>query len=999
MKVNKTKTMFIRTFILCIGLLLTMSISAQSFIGGRVVYTSGEPVIGASVLVKGSSKGSVTDMNGNFSVPCKTGASLIISYVGCSSKEVKAVPNMKVILSENEQMLDNVVVIGYGTVKKSDATGALQTVQVDPKAKGVAPNMTDLLVGKISGVNVTTSGGSATSSASIRIRGGSSLSASNDPLIIVDGVYIDNTGIGGVGNLLSTINPDDIESFTVLKDASATAIYGSRASNGVIIVTTKKGQKGGTKISYDGSLSISTRVKSVDVMNGDEFREFVHKTFSGLSNEEEMVGKLGTANTDWQKEIFQTAVSTEHNVSMQGSVNEFLPFRVSLGYTNNSGILKTDHLQRYTASVFLTPTFFDDHLKVSLNGKGMYIKNNFPNYGAIGAAIAMDPTQPVYDASSKYHGYWTWCGTDGNILGVATKNPVSLLECRDDHSNVYDFIGSAQLEYKTFFCPDLKFNMNLSIDASHSTGETSAPYDAPAYATTLGYDNVWSQTRRNTMFEFYGTYAKELKPIKSHFDIMGGYSWQHYWLKSDYTTTSEFEYDSEGNLEPKSTAVNSNKGETEHYIISFFGRMNYSYDDKYLLTYTLRDDGSSRFAKNNRWGLFPSVALAWRAINENFLKNNHVISNAKLRLGWGMTGQQDINQGDYPYLSSYSYSTSNASSYYRNGEWIGLLQPNAYNDKLKWESTKTWNIGLDFGFFKNRINGSLDLYYRKTTNLINAETKVASGTNFSEYVVANIGSFSNRGAEFTLNIVPVQTKDWNWTLNTNIATNKSKILSLTNGDNSTAMRRFGTTGGDGGFELKAHAVGHEAGMYYVYEQVYDKNGKAIEGSYVDRNGDGVIDENDLYLYHSATPKFTYGISSKLEYKKWDFSIAGHGCVGNWNYNAVAANNAELSPARVYANEFLSNRVMSAFETNFQTKKVLSDYYVQNASFFRIDNITLGYSFSNIWHLKVPGRVYCTVQNPVVFTSYSGLDPEIDGGIDSNYYPRPLTAMFGLNLNF
>ncbi len=999
MRKEKPILSFERALTLCMLMLFTSLTFAQSLIKGKVVDSNGEALIGASVFVKGTKDGVITDFDGNFMLKCTPGEELVVSYVGFTTKEAVAKNNMKVVLEEDVTMVEEAVVIGYGTVKRKDATGALETLTADPKLKGVAPNASDMLVGKIAGVNVTTSGGSATGGATIRIRGGSSLSASNDPLIIVDGVYLDNTGIGGVGNMLSTINPNDIEDFTVLKDASATAIYGSRASNGVILITTKKGKSGKIKVTYDGNVSVSTRRNCVDVMTGDQFREFITETFTGLSNQDEVLAKLGTSNTDWQKEIFRTSVSTDHNVSVFGSVQDFMPYRVSVGYSNNNGILKTDHMERYTANFSLTPSLLDNHLKMNINGKGMYSYSRFANTGAIGSAISMDPTQPVYDETSKYHGFWSWVGADGNIIGVSVKNPVSMLELYNDSADAYNFIGNAQFDYESFYVPGLKLTLNLSIDASHSTGSTTAPYDAPSYASSLGYNNEWSQTRRNSMLDFYATYSRDLESIKSHFDIMGGYSWQHYWLKSDYTRIPQYEYNEEGELQPVETAVTSGMSETEHYIVSFFGRLNYSLMDKYLLTFTLRNDGSSRFSKNNRWGLFPSVALAWRIIDEDFMKKQDVLSNAKLRLGWGVTGQQDISLGDYPYLGSYTYSVNPASSYYRNGEWIGLLQPNEYNENLKWETTTTYNIGLDFGFLKNRINGTIDLYYRKTKDLINTEAKVAAGTNFAEYVVANIGSLENKGIEFSLNTVPVQTKDWTWNLGANIAFNKSKIIQLTNGDNSTAMRRYGSTGGDGGFQLKAHAVGHEAGMYYVYEQVYDENGNPVEGAYVDRNGDNVINESDLYLYHSATPKATYGVNSKLQWKNWDFDIAGHGSIGNYNYNAIASNNASQAPSALYANEFLSNRVMSTFDTNFQTKKVLSDYYVQNASFFRIDNITLGYSFTHIGGLKIGGRTYATVQNPFVFTAYDGLDPEIEGGLDTNVYPRPVSVMLGLNLNF
>lgn len=1013
----KEKAKIIRlTMICCFVLLGFTSAMAQSaaMIRGSVIDSSGEGLPGATVKVKGSTVGTATDVDGKFELQCAAGTLLEVSYIGYITQEVAAANGMVVTLLDDSEMLNEVVVIGYGSVRKKDATGSLATLEADPKMKGVASTADDMLVGKIAGVTVTSGGGSATGGSSIRIRGGSSLSASNDPLIILDGVYLDNSGIGGVGNMLSTIDPNDIESFTVLKDASATAIYGSRASNGVILITTKKGKAGRIKITYDGTVSVSQIKKKIDVLSGNEFQQLIKNTFAGASNQDEVYRKLGlainpetgewesvnNANTDWQKEIFRTAVSTEHNISAYGSVGTFMPYRVSIGYTNNNGILKTDHMRRYTASLALSPSFFKDHLKLNLNGKLMNIKSNFANGGAVGAAIFMDPTKPVRDPDSPYHGFWSWVGDDGNLINVATKNPVSILECWDDQAKVWNFIGSAQIEYNAFYVPGLKANLNLSIDASSSKGTTTAPYDAPTHATNLGYSNEWTNHRTNKQLDFYATYAKDLASIKSHFDVMAGYSWQHYFVRNDWYTIGQFERDVDGNLVPKETSINKGEGKTEHYIVSFFGRANYSYDNRYLATFTLRDDGSSRFAKKHRWGLFPSLALAWRISEESFLKNQNTLSNLKLRLGWGKTGQQDINQGDYPYLGSYSYSISNAASYYRGGEWSRLLKPNAYNENLKWETTTTWNVGVDFGFLDNRINGAIDFYHRKTTDLINAEAKVPAGVNFAEYVVANIGSLTNTGLELTMNFVPIRNNDLTWEINTNLAWNKNRIVELSNGDNSTEIRRFGrTSSGDGSFQLKAHAVDHPAGMFYVYEQVYDSNGKPLEGVFVDRNDDGVVDENDLYFYHNADPSVTYGFSTKLQYKNWDFSIAGHGNVDNWIYNSVASNSAELSRARLFANAFLSNRTSYAFDTNWQTSKVLSDYYVQNGSFFRIDNITLGYSFENLFSSRLGGRVYATVQNPFVFTKYKGLDPEISGGFDDNFYPRPVTYMLGLSLNF
>ena len=1024
MQMKKTKNLSYRLIAFCAGMFFALGVSAQSTIKGHVQDAdTGEEIIGASVVVKGTSGGAVTDLDGNFSVQCNSGATLVVSYVGYATQEVKASNGVVVSLKNDDQALNEVVVIGYGTVKKSDATGSVMTFTTDPKMKGVATNPQDMLVGKMAGVTVTTNGGASTDGATIRIRGGSSLTASNDPLIILDGVYIDNNTPGGMGNILSTINPNDIESFTVLKDASATAIYGSRASNGVIIITTKKGKSGKIKVSYDGSMTIATRRKDIDVFSGPEYRKLIEEVFAGDSRYDAVMDKLGYwrtnpetgeseqffADTDWQKELFRTSVSTDHSLTAMGSITKNLPFRVSLGYTNNNGILNDDHMHRYTGSFNLNPTFFDGRLSVNLNGRAMWIKNNFSDRSLIKTAVSMDPTKPVHDPESQYGGYTSWLDANGNMLGFCDKNPVAGQNMKNNFSHAWNMIGSAQIEYKSLYVPGLKANLNLSIDGTHSWGINENYYNAPLAFQTLGNKNVYTNSKKNSLLDFYLTYAKGLEQIKSHFDVMGGYSWQHYYSNGhstgygQYTTDQPYTRLDEidpATLYPVEDLINVNpEWKTEHYIVSFFGRLNYSFDDKYLFTFTLRDDGSSRFGKDNRWGVFPSLALGWRIIQEQFMQNQNVVSNLKLRFGWGKTGQQDINMGDYPYMGTYNFNTNGQSQYWRNGVWMALVKPNAYNPNLKWETTTTWNIGLDYGFLRNRINGSVDWYYRKTTNLINAEAKVPAGTNFSEFVVDNIGSLRNTGIEFTINTIPVQTKDITWEVNANFAYNSNKILELTNSGASTDLRRIGYTGYDGSQQNMAHAVGHPANMFYVFEQVYDEQGKPIEGLFVDQNNDGKLDDKDLHLYHCADPNFTYGISTKLQFRNWDFSVAGHGAFNNWVYNGIAANNSEIGIATIYANEYLRNRVTDAKNTRWDNKKVLSDYYVQNASFFRIDNITLGYSFANLFGSKINGRAYFVCQNPFVFTAYDGLDPEIPGGIDLDVYPRPVSFQLGLNLNF
>ncbi|SFK35573.1 SusC/RagA family TonB-linked outer membrane protein [Proteiniphilum acetatigenes] len=984
-----------RTFFL-LGFLFLLSVNAfsqQQTINGTVTDEAGEAIIGANVTVKGTTNGTITDFNGAFTLTnVPIGSTLLFSYIGYITREVEftGTSPIHVVMQENIELLGEVVVIGYGAVKKDDLTGSVAVIQPDLEGRGLSPNPQDMLVGKIPGVQIVSSGGSPSGGATIRIRGGSSLSANNDPLIVVDGIPLAG-GPGGVGNMLSTINPTDIETFTVLKDASATAIYGSRASNGVILITTRKGVSGKVRFNYDANVSVSQRRKGVDVLTGDEFRSFIQETFAGLSNEAEVVGKLGTANTDWQDAIFRTGYNTEHNLSAFGSYKEMMPYRASFGYTNLNGILKTSNMERFTGSISLNPQLLDKHLSVNLNARGMYIKNRFADQGAIGAAIAMDPTQPVYDENSPYGGYWSWIGNDGKILGVSTKNPVSLLEMRHDTSKGYQFVGNAQVDYKLHFFPKINFNLNLGMDYSNTNGENATPHNAPAEANAGGYQNNWENKRNNSLLDFYGQYKTDMDFLESNLDIMGGYSWQHFWWENNNLAirTAPERY---------GEVIEDNAPfAEEYYLLSFFGRLNWNVYNKYLFTFTVRQDGSSRFNKDNRWGLFPAAAFAWRLNEEDFMRDFTNLSNLKLRLGWGLTGQQDIGY-TYPAIRVYQNSVGEAANYYRDGEWVTLIKPLSYNADLKWETTTTWNAGIDYGFFNNRVNGTIDVYRRETRDLLNREVKVAAGSNFSEYVVANIGTLENIGTEFSLNVVPIATRDWNWEAGFNFAYNKNEITALTYNDQS-AMNRFGNTGGDGGFNLLAHAVGHPHSMYYVYEQVYDEAGKPIEGMYVDRNNDGQINEEDLYLYHKFTPDWTLGFNTKLNWKSWDLSIASHGSIGNYNYNAIAANNAELAPARVYANEFLSNRHASAFDTNFQYKRVLSDYYIQNASFFRIDNITLGYSFNEILGHKAKTRLSLAVQNPFVFTKYQGLDPEVFGGVDNNFYPRPVTILFGLNVNF
>ena len=995
---------------LLVGLFLSIGAFAQQIaVKGHVKDTTGEPVIGANVLVKGTTNGTITDFDGNFMLNVPKDAILSVSFVGYKSAEVKAASTVMVTLEDDSQVLDAVVVIGYGSVKKNDMTGSVTAIKPDKLNKGLITNAQDMMTGKIAGVSVISKGGAPGEGATIRIRGGSSLTAENDPLIVIDGLAMDNKGVKGLANPLSMVNPNDIESFTVLKDASATAIYGSRASNGVIIITTKKGQAGARPtISYDGNVSVSTVKSTVDVMDGDQFRSFIKDIWG---EDSEAYSKLGNANTDWQKEIFRPAVSTDHNLTISGGLKN-MPYRVSFGYTNQNGIVKTSKFERYTSSVSLAPSVFEDHLKVNANLKGMIAKNRYADGSAVGSAVSFDPTQSVRsdDPYPQYYfdGYFQW-NTDASSLNDDTwkrtfnsnapGNPVALLEEKDDRAISKSLIGNLELDYKFHFLPDLHAHVNGGMDLS--TGKQYT--DVSPYSSTNNYYGSygWEQKDKyNLSLNAYLQYSKDFTD-KHRFDVMAGYEWQH------FHDTSDQEY---WGLYPLSNNVVENRGQrynntssgsaTESYLVSFFGRVNYTLLDRYLFTATVRQDGSSRFHKNNRWGLFPSFALGWKLKEEAFLKDVDVLSDLKLRLGYGITGQQNINSGDYPYLAV--YETNKDGAYYPILGEGTTYRPNAYNPDLKWEKTTTYNVGLDFGFLNNRINGAVDYYYRKTTDLLNS-VFVSAGTNFKNKVLSNVGSLENSGIEFSINSKPVVTTDWTWDLGFNITYNKNEITKLTTGDSENYYVAAGDNIG-GGRDMKAmaHAVGHPASSFYVYQQVYDENGKPIENEFVDRNGDGTINGDDRYFYKKPTADVLMGLTSRLSYKSWDFSFSLRASLNNYVYNSVEAGGSDCNPTSVYSFGALNNRPLMGVANNIQNLKdntLLSDYFVQNASFMKCDNITLGYSFKKLFGAPIGGRVYAAVQNVFTITKYKGLDPEVEKGLDNNIYPRPLTTLIGLSLNF
>jgi TonB-dependent starch-binding outer membrane protein SusC len=983
-------------FFLCLG--LSAFAQNKTTIRGTVLDKDNVAIVGANVAVKGTSNGTITDANGGFSISITSPTSIL--FVTCMGYLPVEVPvseikgNAKIILQESSVSLGEVVAIGYGSVRKKDATGAVVAIKADEINRGLAVSPADLLMGKTAGVSVTTGGGAPGSPATIRIRGGSSMNASNDPLIVIDGVPMDNRSIWGASDPLSTINPNDIETFTILKDASSTAIYGARASNGVIIVTTKKGNaaKGTTKpqIAYNGSFSIGTIGKRVKTMSPDEFRAFI-TSYWGAGSEKEAL--LGTANTNWQDEIFRNAVSTDHNLSVTGTYNS-IPYRASANFISQQGAVMNSNMNRGTFSVGVNPTFLENHLKVNANIKGIYIKNRFADQGAIGAALEMNPTVPVNESTAYGNGFFMSLGTDGKPIGIAIANPVAILSEKEDYSTVKRSIGNAQFDYTFHGLPELKANLNLGYDVTASSGEVYIPNNSVQswvwgdLKNGSGEKNPYGQKNSNTMLDFYLNYVKELPSLESKVDVMAGYSWQHIYRNG---WNKYFLADSAKTVRKAKT-----DDITEMYMVSLFARVNYSLQEKYLLTLTLRDDASSRFAPENRHGLFPSVGLAWRMSEESFLKDVASLSELKLRLGYGVTGQQDILDNDYPYLAQYEYSTSGAYMMFGN-KAVQLLRPTGYDSQIKWEETETYNIGLDYGFNNGRIAGSIDAYYRKTNDMIN-KIPPAVGTNFTNLLLTNVGNMTNKGIEFVVNTKPVVSKDLNWDLGFNLAYNKNEITKLTRyADASyTGVQTGGISGGTGNY-IQMHSVGYPVSSFYVYQQVYDSNGDPIEGVYVDRSGDGKITAADLYHYGKPAPDVIMGLNSKLTYKEWDFSFSARSNMGNSVYNNVQATREPMSDS--YYGGFLKNRLASATKTNFDNTQYFSDYYIQDGSFFRIDNITLGYSMDKPFQTNAHARVFLTVQNPLLVTNYQGLDPEIYSGIDNNVYPRPTTFIAGVTINF
>lgn len=954
-------------------------------VSGQVVDDMGEPLPGVSIVVVGTNVGTVTGVDGDYTLIIPAGSQeLKFSYIGFEP-QILAIPSgnsLNVKMMGDTKALVDVVVIGYGTRRKSDLTGSVTSVGSKDFNNGLISSPEQLINGKVSGVQIMSNSGSPTAGSTIRIRGGASLNASNDPLIVLDGLPLENGGISGnTGNFLSLINPNDIENMTILKDASSTAIYGSRASNGVILITTKKGSEAGLKINFTSTNSIQTLTKLPEMLATTDFIDIINSR--GTADQKAL---LGTANTDWNDEIYHAAFGTDNNLSISDRLSTNIPIRVSLGYYNQDGILRTDNAERLTGNISVSPSLFDDYLKLNVNIKGARNNNRFANTNAIWAASAFNPTLEIYSGDESFGGYNEAIDNSGLPVNAAVRNPLGLINQNHSDSKVERIVGNADADYKMHFLPELKFHATIGYDYAKGKGWVYVPAEAAEFNTTFGRDYQYGpQENTNRLLTTYLNYNKYVEELKSNIEAIVGYDYQ-FW-KSTTPAYSE--------LNTKEEPQNTYAAKDErHTLLSYYARLNYSFDSRFILAASVRRDGTSRFSEDNRWGTFPSVALAWRVNQEPFLKDNPVLSTLKIRAGYGITGQQE-GIGNYNYLPVYTYSQDGAQVQFGD-QWYYTYRPEAYVGDLKWETTKSYNAGFDFGFLKERLTGSFDFYTRQTEDLL-ATVPAPAGTNFDKNILTNVGNVDSHGFEFTLNAIPVNTKDLTWNISFNMSRQKMKVKNLSLAEGGAATNTLvGPTIDSYNFQVLSE--GYEPYMFYLYHQLYDEEtGKPVEGAYADLNHDGNINSSDLYRYHSPAPDFIFGLSTSLNYRKWTLDMSFRANTGNYVYNGMAMNTGAWSTVS-YNSYQLNNLSTSFHETGFQNRQYLSDYYIENGSFLKMDNLTLGYTFGEIdnWFTM---NINAMVQNVFTITKYSGVDPEVPNGMDVSFYPRPRTFSIGLGLNF
>jgi len=876
--------------------------------------------------------------------------------------------------------IEQVVLIGYGKQKKTDVTGSISSIS-SKDFNGGATSPAQLIQGKTPGVSITGNSGAPGAGSSIRIRGIGTLNGSQSPLIVIDGVPQDFNGISGAADPLSLINPNDIETFDILKDASATAIYGNRASNGVILVTTKRGSAGKLKVNFSTLASVSTKMKNTPVLNAAEFRDFINANASAA-----YAAKLGNADTNWQDLIYQTAWGTDNNVALSGGIKG-LPYRLSLGYNEQNGIVKTNSFRRTSVGLNLTPKFLDNHLSVTVNAKGTFTDNQFVAGGVIGEATYFDPTQPVYSGNSAYGGYYEWL-LNGGLNVNANANPLARLAATRDVSSIWRGLGNIQLDYKFHFLPDLHFNVNAGYDYAKSDGaKTENGLYKVAFADKGRYRS-YSQEKKNKLLETYLSYTKNVEAINTNVDLVGGYAYQNFYRFEPFAPTFN------GNNVPP---VMGNNVEVRNVLLSFYGRGIFTIANKYIVSASVRRDGASRFwngvDKKNLWGTFPGVSLAWKINEESFLKGKG-INTLKLRAGWGKTGNQELRDvADYPAYSSYNLSNGGAQ-YYMGDTFYQMLRPNIFNPNLTWETTTTKNIGLDYGFAKNRIFGSIDFFEKVADGLL-VDSPIAAG-DVSNHNALNAGTMNSKGIEGSITLVPVKAENTTWELSFNATHYNSEITNLVNGADANYYIAVGDISGGVGNKIQAHVVGNRPYAFLVYQQVYDNAGKPLDGVYVDRNGDGKINASDQYYYKSTQPDAILGFNTKFTHRNWDAGLSARAVIGNYVYNNAASNSSLQSGS---TNEYLQNVYYTAVDNKFSIPRYFSDLFVENASFFRLDNVNVGYNFRDVFSPGSSLRVYGMAQNVLVITKYTGVDPEVFGGIDNGYYQMPRVYSLGLNFNF
>lgn len=960
--------------------MLPMSFFAQNTVSGTVTESAtGLPVPGVNVIIKGTSNGTTTNFDGEYTInEVSDGDILVYSFLGFATQEVpyEGQSTIDIELDEDQATLDEVVLIGYGATSEQDATGAVEKISAEEFNQGAVISPEQLIAGKSAGVQITPPGGAPGEGATIRIRGGSSLSANNSPLVVVDGVPLDQRGVSGTRNALNTINPNEIEDFVVLKDAAATSIYGSRASNGVILITTKKGKKDSPfQFTYDVKASVGNIIDKVDVLNADQFRELIN------SRDNTDPSLLGDANTDWQDVIYKTSVGAIHNLTATQGFENFR-YRVNFSNTEQTGVLKTDYYGRNSLNIALTQDLLDNALQLTLTSKGILEENSFADQGAIGGAIAFDPTQPVYDPTSPFDGYFEF--RDGNTtndeMRLATRNPLATLEQYYNRGKVKRNITNLKAVYKLPFIEGLEFNMNAGFDYSENEGRNSRPVTSAIVAADKTQFEEYFNINRNLLLDTYFNYKTNITPINTDLDLTAGHSYQEFfqYFTGRFTNPNE--------VEEREPSINRNALE------SYFARASFDIDNKYLISASYRFDGSSRFSEDNRWSGFPAASIGWKLHNEDFLAGSNVISQLKIRGGYGETGNQEIGP-NYGYLGIYTPSVGGAS-YQFGDQFYPTLRPEEFDEDIKWEALKNYNAGIDFGFFDNRLSGSVDAYYRQTSDLL-AQVPVPAGANLTDQLVTNVGETVSRGLEIGLGADLARSEDFNWSLNYNITFQENEITALSLGDDPEFFIPQGGIGGAVGNTIQLWKKGYDPYTFFVFRQVYDQEGNPIEGAYVDVNGDNAITEADRQPYKKASPDYFMGLTNTLNYKNLDLSFTFRGSFGNYVYNNTQSN-AFIEAATVTPDDYYANLNTNVLESNFVDSQYFSDYYIQPADFVKLDNISIGYNFP---FEEVDFRASFTATNVITITNYEGLDPEIFNGIDNNFYPRSRNFVLGLNLTF